>query len=136
MQRAFTLIEILIVIAIVGVLAAVVLGSLSDARVSGAEAKLKMEMDALSKEAAQREATSFTYDIVCGSNGVSQEPSIATILTALAASASSSLVCNSTTGSYAVSVPLGLEHWCVDSTGSKRLIPAPLTSSPLQTVCP
>ncbi len=133
MKRGFTLIELLVVIAVIGVLAATVISSLINARSLGAEAKIKLEMDALAKEAEMQEISSLTYDAVCGSNGVPQSAKTAELLASIGSSASTSPVCNSDTTAYAVSAPVGTEYWCIDSQKNKKTIAAPLTT---ELVCP
>lgn len=136
MQRGFTLIELLVIIAIIGILAAVILSSLSDARVGALEAKIKLEMDALAKEAEKQEISTLTYDAVCGSNGVAQSAKTAELIASINLSASSTVVCNSDTTAYAAAAPIGNEFWCIDSQKNKKIIPTQLTTSPLELVCP
>ncbi|MCA9358721.1 type II secretion system protein [Candidatus Kaiserbacteria bacterium] len=127
MQRAFTLIELLIVIAIIGILATVILAALNDARVQGMEAKMISEIDSIAKTAAIDESKSFTFDTVCGSNGRATSTTILNLITSINSIASTTLTCNSDTTEYAISVPLRSAHWCVDSVGTKKEIPNALT---------
>jgi prepilin-type N-terminal cleavage/methylation domain-containing protein len=132
-KSGFTLIELLVVIAIIGILAAVVIGSLNDARTGGLDAKVKSEMVNLGKRAAVEESNAFTYDMVCGSNGITQSPAIITAIDSIELFSTGPVVCNSDTDAFAASAPLEVGFWCVDSTGGAREISAALTT---ETVCP
>lgn len=136
MKRGFTLVELLIVIAIIGILVSVVLGALRDARDTGIDAKIKSEMTNLSKRAAVEENFSFSYDSVCGSNLVAQAPEIANIITSIELFSPGPVVCNSDTTAFAASVPLEVNYWCVDSTGAAREVLSPLSTSTPTFVCP
>lgn len=130
----FTLIELLVVIAIIGVLAAVILASLGDARRQGIDTRIQTEMDSIAKRASIEQTQTFSYDPVCGSNGVPTSTVVMGLIASINSFASSTLVCNSDTTSFAVSVPLGSAHWCVDSAGAKREASRALNAGEL--VCP
>ena len=136
LTRGFTFIELLIVIAIIGILVSVVLGSVRDARDNGLAAKVKGEMTALSKRASVEESQEFSYDSVCGSNSVPQSAQIQLIIDSIELFSLGPVVCNSDTFMYAASVPLEVNHWCVDSTGAAREVTTSLSSTTPDYVCP
>ena len=133
-QAAFTLIELLIVIAIIGVLAAVILAALNDARDQGVEAKVKSEMDSIAKRAEIDYTSSFTYDTVCGSNGFGTSTVIENIIASINQLASTTLTCNSDTDAFAISTGIDTGFWCLDSEGNKVLAGSDL--GPGVTLCP
>lgn len=134
-QQGFTLIELLMTIAIIGVLAAIVLTSLNDARVEGIDAKVISEMDAISKRASIEHLQTGTFDIVCGTNSVTQSAEIARIIASINTLASSTVVCNSSATAYAVTAGLNTAFWCIDSTGVRQEQADPLTTTPPELQC-
>jgi hypothetical protein len=106
---------------------------MNDARQSGIDAKVKSELDSITKQAATDEIANPTYDTVCGTNGATASPSIVGLLASISSVASSTPVCNSSATEYAVSAPIGPVHWCVDSIGTRKEIAGALTT---ETLCP
>lgn len=130
----FTVVELLIVIAIIGILAAVIIGSLNDARTFGVDAKAKSELKNLAKRAAVEESRSYSYDTVCGSNAATQSPGIIDMITSVELFSAGPVVCNSDTLEFAASAPLNSNFWCVDNTGTSRETLRDL--NPGELVCP
>lgn len=133
-QRGFTIVELLTVIAIIGILAGVILTSLDDARQDGIDAKIRSEMDSIAKRASIENVQTLTYDTVCGSNSVATSTVIAGLIASINNFASSTVTCNSDTSGYAVSVPVGTTHWCIDDLGTRKEIPNALSAG--QLACP
>jgi len=115
-----------VVIAIIGILAATVLSSLGDARVSGIVAKTQGELDAIAKRANIDQVNTLTYDTACGSNGFATSTAIMNIIASIESIEAAAVECNSNTSAYALSAPIREVHWCVDSTGVRKEIPDPL----------
>jgi prepilin-type N-terminal cleavage/methylation domain-containing protein len=133
-SSGFTIVELLIVIAIIGILVATIIPRLQDARTDGLEVKTKAELSLIGKRAAVEENQALTYDVVCGSNGFSQAQSIIDQITAVEIFTGQTVICNSRTSAYAVSILVASStYWCVDREGT-RIERATNLSTPPATV--
>jgi len=138
-SKGFTMIELLVAIAIVGILAAVILVSLNDARHGAEDAQVQGQMDSLSKQSLISFIPINGFDAVCGTNGVTQDPVIARLIADIEVESGGSVICNSVALEFAVSAPLeNGDFWCVDGDGVKKEIPSALATTPApgETLCP
>jgi hypothetical protein len=72
---------------------------------------------------------------VYGTNGVTQDPAIARLITSVATVSGGPVVCNSEALAFAESAPLeNGQFWCVDGDGVKKEIAGALGSG--VTACP
>lgn len=137
MQRThtegFTLIELLMVIAIIGILSAVVLASLGTARSKSADASIRQSLfETRSQGELFYYANGNSYLGVCGAASVGGTKSINAQVTAAATAAgigsiainavgtNTTATCNAIASGWATEVPLkavATTMYCVDSTG-------------------
>lgn len=140
MRRAFTLIEILVVISIIGVLSSIVLSELNSARARGVDAVVKSDLNNARAQAelfydanGLRYATSppgGPNDVCAPAGSIAGVKGIHSFVLAAAnavgigtvteqgAGNSSTAICNANTTAWAAQVPLKTSgFYCVDSTG-------------------
>ncbi len=127
-NRGFTLIEILVVIAIIGILASVVLASLNSARDKGADAAIKSSINN-----ARAQAELFYDDNSSSYDGLCADETITNIETSVEG-AGGTFSCDDGDGSaYRISSTLQTSgNYCVDSTG----VAVTSSSTPSGTECP
>lgn len=134
-KDGFTLIELLMVVAIVGLLAAILVASLTDSRAKGADGAIKKQM---TQVRAQAELfyinNSNIYTNLC-SSGTYNISSMVSELTTISGVAA---ICNSSATQYAVSVKMKqpsspTTYLCIDSTNIRKTTTTALGSA---TVCP
>ena len=127
-RSGFTLIELLVVIAIIGILVSVVFPRLNTARERGLETKIIAELEGFNKAGRTAQISTGSFNIICGMNGAATATNLLPIVDSLQAD-SDQFVCNSSSNAFAASAQLNAtEHWCVDSAGSKGVVPSALTS--------
>jgi prepilin-type N-terminal cleavage/methylation domain-containing protein len=129
----FTFIEIMVVIAVIGIAAAISYGFLNGAQARGTEAKLKGDLANIVKQAEVDRTTTNNMNIVCGINGYTQSPDMAELFASAAASARQPVLCNSNATQFVVAVALASGYWCADASGAKKLINNPITT---ELTCP
>lgn len=156
-KKGFTVLELLIVIAIIGILSAIVLAATSSSRSKGSDAAIQNELIQARNQIELFYAKNGNYGIYnygpsnCLASitfGLDQVPfndtggKVLSILTSAGNLSSSgggmSQVYCVTTGSpatsWAVSVPLktnSANAWCVDSTGASKQVTPSVSPSPL-----
>jgi len=133
-RLGFTLIELIVVIAIIAILASVVLQRMNTARERSIESSIITSMDSFYKNGMGEEIQSADFNVVCGQNGVATSTKLLQLVTSIRSS-SDQFVCNSTDVAFAASAQLdATTHWCVDSSGTQGEIDAALGSGVV--LCP
>ncbi|MCK5096266.1 MAG: type II secretion system protein [Candidatus Pacebacteria bacterium] len=148
-QKGFTLIELLMVIAIIGVLAAIVLVNVGAARDKSADAVVKANLVNIRSQTEVYYSTNINYGgetASCNSGIFSGDPSIEMAIASAEEASGGSAVCSSSDGavgtggnalSWAITVPLkspsGSGFWCVDFEGLSKetsvLVPADINTT-------
>ena len=129
-KRGFSLIELLIVIAILGILTAIVLPSLNSARGKGKDSKVKSELDSLRAQAELYSADNGnTYtDLFIVDSWDSADPQVKSILDSIAIDVASGLKFANSDVDYWVAtaqlpstIGTTTAFWCVDNKGTSKL---------------
>lgn len=141
--KGFTMIELLVVVAIIGLLSAVILGALGLARLKAADANIKANFHTIQVEMEYVYGNTNSYGTVsfgCQINtppvntpsGTSIFNTDTTVknalISALGQSGNNGLWAVGPGGSsYAVAIPLKADSanwWCIDNTGKGKLVPS------------
>ena len=149
------MIELLVVVAIIGILASVVLASLNSARNKGADAAIKSSLANTRAQAELFYDGPSSYEGVCAVGGTNTigamvngaETAYGNAATNPFADATASAwnvgVCHDSAGAWAAFVPLkgsavgAIQAWCVDSAGaSKKVTTALAGGAAPDYVCP
>lgn len=132
----FTLIEVLVVIAIIGVLSTVILNASNSARVKAYDASIKANLDSIKTSAEFFHDQYGNYGVINGGTCFtdelfSYEPILNAITSAESSSGTSALCVTGYTGSldtiatsWALSIALrsdATKYWCIDSNGVSKI---------------
>lgn len=144
-SRGFSLVELLISITIIGILATIILSSVSNSRAKAYDSKVKQQLSSF-RTAAEvyftvQDPNSYGPVSVSCSFGIFNDVDAVNGSPGLYIAAGnlpdfSVPVCQSTESAYAVKATLysGNEYWCVDNKGVSRLISGPIGGP--ATFCP
>ena len=123
--KGFTIIELLIVVAIVGILATIVIVSLREASERSRDAKIVTDVVQVRKIAEEMYIQEFSYDNLCsgGDLNTSYSESLQTIKDDIENyyGGSNIITCYSGQRSYCVSAPLTgatTQYFCIDDEGN------------------
>ena len=143
-NKGFTLIELMVVIAIIGILATVVLVSIGNSRDTGANANVKSNLTNMLSSAEMIFINTGNYTDVCTLNTAQPiSVRIDKMIKSANKNAKSAVVCNadSTNKVFGASVELkvtdnGKKYWCIDSTGFNEATDTPIVKGTTNTyVC-
>jgi prepilin-type N-terminal cleavage/methylation domain-containing protein len=126
MKKAFTLIELLIVIAIIGILAGIVLVSLTGALKKGKDSKIQADLQQVRNIAGMIMTDEGGYDSLCASDNTLNKnhstygSQLGTIESDISAQGSTDLKCYASSTDYCVAAKLisKPDYYCIDSNGN------------------
>ncbi len=143
-KRGFTLLELLVVVAIIGILTAVVMVALDSSRKEGDDTAVKSNLRTVANEAeifyldnknSYLPFNGTTYDYAkcpskydpSGTDMFSKDKTIADSITEAIKRSDTNIAsaCYNSANAWAVAMPLNITdgtYWCVDNTGSARMI--------------
>jgi prepilin-type N-terminal cleavage/methylation domain-containing protein len=141
-KRGFTLIELMIVIAIIGVMSSIIIVSLNNARLKAVDANIKEELSSIRRVAAiyydnqiPNNYGNNTNNCYTPNRMFTDDTVIASIISQIDSNSGADVKCRADTNYFAVSASLvgptsdTKDNWCVDSAGNSKFIPDPLTNS-------
>ncbi len=146
MNRAFTLLELLVVVAIIGLFASIVLASLQSARFKSEDAAIKGNLHSIRNEAELYYTAKGNYGPALAATGAcpvvgttifNENVNIKAAIAAAQSASGAAPICATlpTSGDatqWAVSVSLKYDtpnHWCVDYTGAARRTPGAIVTA-------
>lgn len=119
---AFTLLELLVVIAVIGILATVMMSSIGVSRARAEDVKTKAVLSSVRTTAQNDAILQGSFQTICSSG--SDVHAVISTLASQKGLSSDEYSCMATTDQFAVIFPLKAEtgYWCVDATGSATVV--------------
>ncbi|MEK7642230.1 MAG: type II secretion system protein [Patescibacteria group bacterium] len=137
-SAGFTLIEVMVVIAIIGILSVIVIVNMNNARLRAVDARIKMEINSIRRAAAiyYGGAGNESYGNnanSCNANSsmFKEDGVIANLIDSVEDIDGVSVTCRSNGSNFAVSADLVSvvgdfdDNWCIDSSGAARITDDP-----------
>ncbi len=132
-NKGFTLVELLITLAIIGILASIAMASLQYARGKGGNASVRTNLSGI-----RSQAEIYFSDHNQDFTGFCTDPNVISAMNAaiLAGGDTGSVAtrCNSDTSNWAINVQLRLQedtsiYWCIDTSGAAKGEPSELSGA-------
>lgn len=141
-SSGFTLVEMMIVIAIIGILSAVIIVNLNNARLRAYDANIKLELSSIRRAAeiyysgpGNETYGDDTDSCDTASSMFKQDTVVNNLISSINSISGVSVTCRSSGANFAVSANLlsvidpTLDNWCIDSSGASRAIADPLAAN-------
>lgn len=136
MSKAFTLIEVMVVVAIIGIFSVLALASMSGSKSKGSDASVQQVLKSIQNQSELHylnNGNAYGAGVSCITGMFNSDTTIRAQLVALQrTNGNVAPTCRSSTSAYAVSSPLvsnSAKYWCIDSTGFSGIRDNNITTS-------
>lgn len=131
-KNGFTMIELLVAVAIIGILSAIIVTGLASQKNKSNDTKVKSQMSSLKRTMEVYGAANGnnygTLSLSCTGPFADASADSAKFTTTSNYPTGTSIACNSNGSAWAVSASLSSGYWCVDSEGATKIRGTALSS--------